>query len=309
MIVVSIIAPGAMGAAVGARLVEQGLEVRTSLNGRSPASGTRARHSGMRVVDLPQIVEADIVLSIVPPGQALSLAESLARVIAESARKPVYADCNAISPQSAEIIGRVMTGCGARFIDAGIIGGPPTPGGSGPVFYTSGVEARALDVLVQHGLRVRDLHAQIGAASGLKMSYAGITKGLTALGAAMMLAATRVGATTALAAELADSQPELLSWLGRSIPGMYAKAHRWVAEMDEIAAFAGEDAPTQGIYKNIAALYRALAEDQAGAKREVAALDAFLQRVTTPINPESPTPSRSTENAALHARDPEADPS
>jgi 3-hydroxyisobutyrate dehydrogenase-like beta-hydroxyacid dehydrogenase len=277
-----------MGAAVGARLVEHGLEVRTSLTGRSPASGARAQSSGMRPVDLPQIVDADIILSIVPPGQALSLAETLAPLIAESARKrklaaaaapaPAYADCNAISPQAAEMVAQVIAGCGARFVDAGIIGGPPKPGAPGPVFYTSGPDAPALDVLIPYGLRVRDLHAPIGAASSLKMSYAGITKGLTALGAAMMLAATRSGAAPALAAELADSQPELLAWLSRSIPGMYSKAYRWVAEMEEIATFAGEDAPTQGIYNSIAAFYQALAEDHAGPQRDVAALDAFLRR-------------------------------
>jgi 3-hydroxyisobutyrate dehydrogenase-like beta-hydroxyacid dehydrogenase len=277
MMVVGIIAPGAMGAAVGARLVEQGLEVRTCLTGRSQASGARAQDSGMRVVALPQIVEADILLSIVPPRHALSLAQSLAPLIAESARKPAYADCNAVSPQSAEMIGRVIAGCGARFVDAGIIGGPPKPGAPGPVFYTSGSDAPALNVLVQHGLRVRDLHAPIGAASSLKMSYAGITKGLTALGAAMMLAATRSGVAPALAAELAASQPELLARLGRSIPEMYPKAYRWVAEMEEVATFAREDAPTHEIYQGVAALYRTLAADHAGPNLEVAALNAFLR--------------------------------
>ena len=69
----------------------------------------------------------------------------------------------------------------------------------------------------------------------------------------------------------------MLAWLGRSIPRMYSKAYRWVAEMEEIAAFAGKDAPPQGIYKSIAALYQALAEDHAGPKRDVAALGAFLR--------------------------------
>ena len=93
----------------------------------------------------------------------------------------------------------------------------------------------------------------------------------------MMLAATRFGAAPSLAAELADSQPELTAWLGRSVPRMYSKAYRWVAEMDEIAAFAGEDAATRGIYSSIAALYEALAQDQAGPKQDVEALDAFLR--------------------------------
>ena len=51
------------------------------------------------------------------------------------------------------MIAGIMAGCGARFIDAGIIGGPPKPGAPGPVFYTSGPDAPALDVLAQHGLR------------------------------------------------------------------------------------------------------------------------------------------------------------
>jgi 3-hydroxyisobutyrate dehydrogenase-like beta-hydroxyacid dehydrogenase len=92
MTVVAIIAPDAMGAPVGARLVELGLEIRTCLTGRSQASGARAQDSGMRGVDLPQIVDADIILSIVPPGQALSLAASLAPLISNqpaSLRMPI----------------------------------------------------------------------------------------------------------------------------------------------------------------------------------------------------------------------------
>ena len=53
----------------------------------------------------------------------------------------------------------------------------------------------------------------IGAASAMKMSYAGITKGFTALGAAMMLAASRAGTAEALKAELSASQPALFGWL------------------------------------------------------------------------------------------------
>ncbi len=278
MPVVAVIAPGAMGAAVGGCLVEHGAEVWTVLAGRSPASAARAATAGMRTVDMRQVGEADIVLSIVPPGEAMALARSLAPVLRDAARKPVYADCNAVSPQTAGAIGAELTATGARFVDAGIIGGPPKPGTPGPLIYTSGPDAPALDVLARHGLRVSDLHGPVGAASGLKMSYAGITKGLTALASAMMLAATRFGAAPALAAELAASQPDLLAYLTRSVPDMYPKAYRWVAEMQEIAAFAGENAATRGIYTAIAALYDGLAQDAAGPRHDVAALDAFLKR-------------------------------
>jgi L-threonate 2-dehydrogenase len=72
--------------------------------------------------------------------------------------------------------------------------------------------SRAL-VVRAHGLDIRIVGGGMGAASALKMSYAGITKGLTALGAAMMLGATRAGVAEALHAELAASQPALLPWL------------------------------------------------------------------------------------------------
>ncbi len=267
-----------MGAAVGARLVEHGAEVWTLLAGRSPASASRAKTAGMQGVDIGKLGEADIVLSIVPPGEAMALARSLAPVLRDAVRKPVYADCNAISPQTATAVAAEIAATGARFVDAGIIGGPPKPDTPGPNFYTSGPDAPVLDVLMRYGVRATDLHGPIGAASGLKMSYGGITKGLTALASAMMLAATRFGAAPALAAELAASQPNLLKGLARSVPDMYPKAYRWVAEMQEIAAFAGDDTSTRDIYMAISALYERLALDAAGPKREVARLDAFLGR-------------------------------
>ena len=66
------------------------------------------------------------------------------------------------------------------------------------MIYTSGPDAEA-SVLGDRGLDVRVVDGPIGAVSALKMSHAGITKGLTALGAAMMLAATRADAAADLA--------------------------------------------------------------------------------------------------------------
>ena len=278
MLVVSIIAPGAMGAAVGHRLVQGGAEVRTVLAGRSEASAARAAAAGMLAVEPEGVAQSDIVLSIVPPGDALAVAERLAPLLRGGKAGLTYVDCNAVSPQTVQQVATVVAAAGIRFVDAGIIGGPPRPGEAGPVFYTSGPDADGMAVLERHGLLVKRLDGPVGAASGLKMSYAGITKGLTGLAAAMMLAATRFGAAPALAAELAHSQPELLAWFGKMVPGMYSKAYRWVAEMDEIADFAGEDAATNEIYRGMAALYEGLARDQAGARQDVARLDAFLRR-------------------------------
>ena len=96
--VVAVIAPGMMGSGVGKRLVENGIEVRTSLAGRSDATVARAKAAGMVGVSDEQIAAADIILSILPPGDALGLAERLAPVLRAAAKKPVFVDCNALDP-------------------------------------------------------------------------------------------------------------------------------------------------------------------------------------------------------------------
>ena len=117
----------------------------------------------------------------------------------------------------------------------------------------------------------------IGSASAMKMSYAGITKGVTALGAMMMLAATRGGVAEDLRAELERSQPALLPWFQRAIPAMYSKAYRFVGEMEEISDYVGEDISAQEMFDAFADFYTRLATDFEGPQAEVGALSAFLK--------------------------------
>ena len=275
--VVAIIAQGSMGSAVARRLAENGVEVLTSLAGRSAASAARAREAGMRAVADAEAAAVDFFLSIVPPGDALALAERFAPHLGRSNRKPVYVDCNAVNPDTVARIAPVVAAAGAPFVDAGIIGGPPKPGDRGPRFYASGRDAPRFATLRDHGLDIRVLDGAIGAASGLKMSYAGITKGFTAIGSAMMLAATRNGTAEALHRELAESQPALTGWLTRQVPNMYAKAYRWVAEMEEIAGFVADDEAARAMFAGTAKLYERLAADEALEGKETGALTAFLE--------------------------------
>ncbi|HJU17980.1 MAG TPA: DUF1932 domain-containing protein [Stellaceae bacterium] len=284
MAVVAIIAQGTMGSGIGRRLHESGAEVRTLLAGRSPASAERARAAGMRAAaDEQALLEgADFFLSILPPGEAEPLARRLAPAFAELAEKPLYLDCNAVSPQTAVKIGEVVTASGARFVDAGIIGGPPQSGKKGPAIYASGEHVRAALPLRDWGLDLRAIDGPIGAASGMKMSYAGITKGTTAIGTAMLLGAARFGCAEALLAELAASQPQLLAYFRAGIPRMYDKAYRWVAEMEEISAFLEQNPPSRDLYAAVARLYDYLAaqhdEEPPSQDNAVRALDRVLGR-------------------------------
>ncbi len=270
---VSIIAPGGMGAAVGGRLIENGIAVRTSLAGRSAASAARAKSFGLESASDSDVIACDILLSIVPPNEAVPLAERLAAALRSAGRKPVYVDCNAISPETAGRVAAVVEATGCGFVDAGIIGLPPKPGGAGPVFYASGPAAKQIAVLGEHGLTLRVLDKPVGAASALKMSYAGITKGLLALGSAMMLASTRAGVASELREELRHSQPDLIDWLAPKMPSVFPKAYRWVPEMEEIARFSESVAGASTLYGGAAQLYAQLAAETAAS---VADRDAVL---------------------------------
>jgi len=285
--VVAVIAPGAMGAAVGKRLTAHGLKVLTSLNGRSESTVVRARAAGMTGASDEEIAATDFILSILPPGEAPALAERFAPVLKASNAKPVYVDCNAINPATVARVAAVIAPTGCPFVDAGIIGPPPpanapalVPEGrvSEPRFYACGEAAPRFASLRQYGLDVRVLEGALGAASALKMSYAGITKGTQAIGAAMVLAATRAGSAEALLEELAFSQKEMLAQFRQQLPMMPAKAYRWIAEMREIAGFVGEDPGARQLYEGAAHFYERVAEDFAADKKDVEALKAFLRK-------------------------------
>ena len=275
--VVTIIAPGAMGAAVGKRLVDNGLKVLTSLKGRSQETQARAKQAGIASASDEEIAASDFILSILPPGDALSLARHFAPVLKASNSKPVYVDCNAINPVTVDKVAAAIAPTDCPFVDAGIIGSPPKPGDAGPRFYASGPAAPRFARLRDYGLDVRVLAGAMSAASALKMSYAGITKGTQAIGAAMMLAAMRAGSADDLLAELQGSQKQLFPWLKRQLEQMPPKSYRWVAEMQEIAGFVADDPGARDLYEGAAHFYERFAQDfESGDKKAAAALEAFL---------------------------------
>ncbi|HKM99157.1 MAG TPA: DUF1932 domain-containing protein [Candidatus Binataceae bacterium] len=286
--IVAIVGAGEMGAAVGRRLRQSGARVLTSLAGRSGESELRVRQAELEVVDddAALVRDADFVLSIVPPGVAVAVAERYRASLAIAARQPIFADCNAVSPATARRIGDVLAGC--RYVDAGIIGGPPPAdlNAAGPRFYASGPHAPDFAKLAEFGLDIAVLDGPIGAASGLKLSYAGLTKGITALGAAMVGAAARDGLGNALRSELARTQPHILARLERQIPAMFPKAYRWVAEMEEIAEFLGGDDRGAMIYKGAARLYEQIAaQNEGGASAgAVRALTDFCTKPATRLS-------------------------
>lgn len=265
-ITVGLLSPGDMGGATGRVLHVGGARVLTCLAGRSERTRGLAAAAGFTdVPSLDDLVrEADIVLSILVPAAARAVATAVAAAIARTGADVTYADCNAISPRTVTEIGATITAAGGRFVDAGIVGGPPQPGSSSTRYYTSGPDTAPFAALAGHGLNVRVIGTEIGQASGLKMCYAALTKGVTALGTELLLAAHLLGLDDALRTEQEESTPEMLASLMRSIPPMTPKAYRWVGEMEEIAATFAEVGLTPRLFLGAADIYRLVADAPVG---------------------------------------------
>ena len=58
---------------------------------------------------------------------------------------------------------------------------------------------------------------------------------------------------------------------------MFSKAYRWVAEMEEIAGFVGDDPAGRELFEAASRFYEAIAADHEGPSKQTAALDAFCR--------------------------------
>ncbi len=258
---VAILSPGDMGSATGKMLHDHGLDVVTCLEGRSELTLQRAREAGFRIVpsydDL--VHQAELILSILPPSEAVALAEEVGGRLQATGSSLVYADFNAIAPQTAQSIDSVIRGAGGQFVDGGIIGSPPGPGAQ-PRFYCSGPDVSTAMELGNFGLDVRNLGDKVGQASGLKMVYAASTKGTTALWIELMVAAHKMGLYEALAHELEGST--VYAAMRNNIPTVPRRSRRWIGEMEEIAAAFESQGLTPDMLLGAAEMYRLVGKTQ-----------------------------------------------
>lgn len=266
---VAIFAPGDMGHAIGRVLVDSGLRVTTNLADRSPRTQRLAEAAGIVDAggDVEAIESADIVLSVLPPDQAVDMATRLASALAACDEKPLYIDLNAVAPATAVEAAEIIDSVGGPFLDGGIVGPPPRPGHSlGPRIYISGASDAVQFALGlrRHGLDIRVVPGGVGAASALKMCYAAVTKGLTALATVSLSAAKAYGIDRELAAEMAASQRMLSDRFDRSLPDMAPKAYRWVGEMEEIARTVADVGLDPKLFLGAADIYRLVTATQLG---------------------------------------------
>ena len=258
---VALLHPGEMGSAIGACLVRRGFRVVWASSGRSAATRSRAIAAGLE--DLGSVERAldaaDLALSVCPPHGALALA----REVAGHGFEGIFVDANAISPETARSVSRVVEKAGARFVDGGIIGPPPAEAGRSRLYLSGGPEREVAALFAGSNLEVIAIAAPAGAASALKACYAAWTKGATALLAAVRALAQAEGVEAALLAEWQRSQPGV-DKRSEAVTVQARKAWRWVGEMEEIAASFEAAGLPGGFHLAAADLYRRLEAFKAG---------------------------------------------
>jgi 3-hydroxyisobutyrate dehydrogenase-like beta-hydroxyacid dehydrogenase len=278
---VGIVSPGDMGQAIAGRIKESGMSVYAALDGRSERTRKLAQAAGLAdcgSID-KLVATCELIISVINPGEALDVAGKVAAAMKASGRKMAFADLNAVSPQTARDMDQLIRAAGGMFIDGGIIGPPPRGEKDKPRLYVSGPDAYLFEQIKHPNLQVRIMSERIGDASGVKMCYAAMTKGTTALAVELLVAARKLGVEQALEKELRDSRSDVFDWQMKSLGSMPPKAYRWVPEMQEIAKTFGELGMTRRIFEG--------------------ATDMYAMVAATPLGKESPEQARKAARTGL----------
>lgn len=232
---VGILYPGEMGSTLGRLLVQSGVPVITTIEGRSPRTRQLAEGAGLVILPrLPDVAEqADVVLSTVPPSAAHVVAECFRASRPERGRPQIYADLNSVSPDTARSVEEVVGAAGLDFVDGAIHGLASRLPESGTL-YLSGRAAPALARLLGRALRVRVLGEAAGQASAFKMMISGMAKGVVALFVEMSLTARRAGMLAELLACYRDTYPEIMALVERMLPTYPRHAPRRTEEAQQV---------------------------------------------------------------------------
>ena len=149
----------------------------------------------------------------------------------------------------------VVEAAGARFVDGGLIGPPPTAPGRTRLYLSGDDAEQAAGLFAGSDLEALCIGGGAGAASAVKMAYAAYTKGHGALLTGVRAFASAAGVEEALLEEWARSQPGLEARSEGAARGTAPRAWRFEGEMREIAAaFAACDLPS-GFHEAAAELY------------------------------------------------------
>ena len=283
---IGVLHPGEMGAVVAATIGNSGHEVFWASEGRGPETRKRAEAAGLTdAATVARLCETcSGLVSVCPPENA----EPMASEVAGHGFRGLYVDANAVSPERARRIGRLLAKTGAATVDGSIIGMPARTRGQTWI-YLSGKKAEEAASWFRGGpLEVEVLGEEIGQASALKMCFAAHSKATAALLAAVAGTAEMLGVRVALERQWARSGPNPVR-AAESIQRAAPKAWRFVGEMREIADTFESAGIPRGFPESAGAIFARMAGFKGGGAPDLASV---LRVLTAGGKSEAPTVDR-----------------
>jgi len=279
---IGILSIGEMGYHWARVLGDHGVKVLSSAQGRSAATCERARRIGVELVSSTEelVSRVDLIVSIVVPFAAKEVAEQVAQALAKCGRRGlIYMDANAVSPMTAEALGRAITEAEAIYVDGCIIGGASKLD-QGTVVYVSGAQANRLSDLNYSGLRVKVLGAGATQASAFKILHAGLSKGFAGLFTELLVGANALGLLNETMEDYEKNYPGLLKKIGNSIASLPVHAKRRSEEMVELRETFAHFGINSLVVPSVETLLKAIAESNSrnpstAAKRQETLVDAI----------------------------------
>jgi 3-hydroxyisobutyrate dehydrogenase-like beta-hydroxyacid dehydrogenase len=265
--IVGIVSPGAMGSAVGAAYLAAGHRVVATVDGRSARTTGLAEEARLELLpDLDAVVgESELVLSIVPPGEAGATAAAIAAAAGRTGARPLVADWNAVSPATVRQLEQELAEAGLELVDGSISGGPPRADYRTRVYF-SGRSAAELAAAAPAWIDARTVGDTVGLASAVKMCTASMYKGSSALLTHALLTAHAHGVLPQVLDDLGDWFPRQIDRAARTLAVSATKADRYVGEMREIAATQASVGLTPALFEAMAEVYESIAQSSIGAE-------------------------------------------
>lgn len=227
---ITVFHPGAMGSRLAGELVSAGHVVSWVPEGRSGASVERAEAAGLVGQSFDEaIASAEVVLCSCAPQGAVDIAREVGR----AGFTGLYVEANPLSPMSLREAQSAVPE--ATFVDAGVVGPPPSGGASPTHLMLSGAAAeQAAALWAGTAVTPRVVGTEPGAASAAKSAYALYNKGKAALAVLAFQLAEKHGVTDALVAQ--QVRADAGSLRDPQLPEqLRAVAWRWGPEFDELA--------------------------------------------------------------------------
>ncbi|KAF5008635.1 hypothetical protein FDECE_5098 [Fusarium decemcellulare] len=287
---IGLLSIGDMGVGIAKLLIAHGFAVLTNCAGRSQDTIDRAREANVELLesDVELVQQCSVILSVVPPRDAEATAQRVVDALSQAERiQDVYfIDLNAVAPSTTKAIAKLLdkSKTPIRFIDGCILGAPPrlkAPADAGskaspstndyadwarprlPISGPDSLSSLPYGDNLASVLNLNSISSDIGAASGLKMCFAAMSKGFIAVATQSFTTAHSLGVADVLRDEMAKGLPAHLAQAEKSVTGMPPKAYRWVREMEEISRTMSEEGGwTPELFAGAAGVYREIADNE-----------------------------------------------